>query len=139
MQSAPQWCWHLDEMFVKINGETHYLWRAVDDEGEALVSFVTKRRDRKAALKFLKKAMKRYGQPRVMVTDKLRSYWASMKVIGNEARQETGMCLTTLRCSINRNVNTLGTGCYRRSHSNNSKLLNPRVSGKSGKSELLIF
>jgi putative transposase len=45
--------WHLDEVFVKINGETHYLWRAVDHEGEALESYVTKRRGRKAALKFL--------------------------------------------------------------------------------------
>ena len=47
-----KWQWHLDEMFVKINGETHYLWRAVDHEGEILESFVTKRRDRKAALAF---------------------------------------------------------------------------------------
>jgi putative transposase len=51
--------WHLDEMFVKINGETHYLWRAVDHEGEVLESFVTKTRDRKAALKFLRKAMRK--------------------------------------------------------------------------------
>ena len=49
---------HLDEVFVKINGETHYLWRAVDHEVEVLESYVTKRRDRKAALKFLKKIMK---------------------------------------------------------------------------------
>jgi putative transposase len=49
----------LDEVFVKINGEMHYLWRAVDHEGEVLKSYVTKRRDRKAALKFLRKAMKR--------------------------------------------------------------------------------
>jgi putative transposase len=49
------WQWHLDEVFVKINGETHYLWRAVDHEGEVLESYVTKRRDRKAALKFLRK------------------------------------------------------------------------------------
>ena len=48
------WRWHLDEVFVKINGETHYLWRAVDHEGEVLESFVTKRRDRKAAQRFLK-------------------------------------------------------------------------------------
>ncbi len=63
----------LDEVFVKINGEMHYLWRAVDHEGEVLESYVTKRRDRKAALKFLRKAMKRYGGPEVVVTDKLRS------------------------------------------------------------------
>ncbi|WP_288903025.1 IS6 family transposase [uncultured Sneathiella sp.] len=86
---SPQWKWHLDEVFVRINGEIHYLWRAVDHEGEVLEAFVTKRRDRKAALKFLKKTMKRYGSPKVIVTDKLRSYGAAMKVIGNQARQET--------------------------------------------------
>ena len=84
------WQWHLDEVFVKINGETHYLWRAVDHEGEVLESFVTKRRDRKAALKFLKKTMKRYGNPEVIVTDRLKSYGAAMKVIGNARRQTTG-------------------------------------------------
>jgi len=83
------WRWHLDEVFVKINGETHYLWRAVDHEGEVLESFVTKRRDRKAALKFLRKAMKRYGSPHFVVTDKFRSYGAAMKIIGNAQKQET--------------------------------------------------
>ena len=83
----------LDEAFVSINGETHYLWRAVDHEGEVLESFVTKRRNRKAALKFLRKAMKRYGRPEVIVTDRLRSYPAAMKVIGNAERQETGSWL----------------------------------------------
>ena len=57
MQRLPQWRWHLDEVFVRINGETYYLWRAVDHEGEVLEVFVTKKRDRKAALRFLKKAM----------------------------------------------------------------------------------
>ncbi len=82
--------WHLDEVFVKINGVQHYLWRAVDHEGEVLESYVTKFRDRAAAFKFLKKAMKQYGQPEVIVTDKLCSYGAAMKVIGNVARLETG-------------------------------------------------
>ena len=84
------WKWHLDEVFVKINGETHYLWRAVDHEGEILEAFVSKRRDRKAALVFLKKIMKRHGQPRAVVTDRLRSYRAAMKIIGNESTQEIG-------------------------------------------------
>ena len=84
------WKWHLDEVFVKINGETHYLWRAVDHEGEVLEAFVSKRRDRKAALTFLKKIMKRYGKPNVIVTDRLRSYRAAMKIIGNQADQEVG-------------------------------------------------
>jgi putative transposase len=78
---------------VKINGETHYIWRAVDREGEVLEAYVTKRRDRKAALKFLKKSMKRYSRPKVIVTDKLRSCGAAMKIIGNAGRQETGRWL----------------------------------------------
>ena len=90
MRSYSNWQWHLDEVFVKINGETHYLWRAVDHEGEVLETYVTKRRDRKAALKFLRKTMKRYGQLEVIVTDKLRSYGAAMKIIGNAERRETG-------------------------------------------------
>jgi len=90
MRQLPQWRWHLDEVFVKIRGETHYLWRAVNHEGEVLEVYVTKKRDKTAALKFLRKAMKRYGNPRVVVTDKLRSYGAAMKDIGNEHRRETG-------------------------------------------------
>ena len=62
-RSYSQWRWHLDEVFVRINGETHYLWRAVDHESEVLESFVSKRRDHKAALKFFRKLTKRYGQP----------------------------------------------------------------------------
>lgn len=81
---------HLDEVFVKVNGERYYLWRAVDHEGEVLESFVTKTRDRKAALKFLRKTMKRFGPPHVIVTDLLRSYGAALKVIGNADKQETG-------------------------------------------------
>ncbi len=93
LRAYSNWQWHLDEVFVKINGETHYLWRAVDHEGEVLEAFVTKRRDRKAALKFLRKTLKRYGSPHVVVTDKLRSYGAAMKVIGNAQKQETGRWL----------------------------------------------
>ena len=88
-----QWRWHLDEVFVKINGETHYLWRAVDHEGEVLEVFATKRRDRKAALKFLKRTMKRYGRPQTIVTDCLRSYRAAMKIIENAASHECGRWL----------------------------------------------
>ena len=92
-QSFSQWRWHLDEVFVRIGGETHYLWRAVDHEGEVLEVLVTKKRDRRAALRFLKKAMKRYGPPQVIVTDRLRSYRAAMREIGNQARQKTGRWL----------------------------------------------
>ena len=92
-RSYSLWRWHVDEVFVRINGETHYLWRAVDHEGEALEVFATKRRDCRAALRFLKRAMKRYGPPRVIVTDRLRAYRAAMKVIGNVANQECGRWL----------------------------------------------
>ena len=90
MRAYSNWQWHLDEVFVRINGETHYLWRAVDHEGEVLESYVTKRRDRKAALKFLRKTMKRHGNPHSLVTDKLRSYGVAIKVVANADRQETG-------------------------------------------------
>ena len=93
LRSYTQWRWHMDEVFVRINGEVHYLWRAVDHEGEVLEAYVTKKRDRLAALKFLKKAMKRYGQPKVIVTDLLRSYRAALKTIGNEKDQKTGQWL----------------------------------------------
>jgi putative transposase len=89
-RSFSQWRWHLDEVLVRINGERHYLWRAVDHEGEVLEVFATKRRDRRAALTFLKRTMKRYGRPRAIVTDRLRSYRSAMKIIGNAERQETG-------------------------------------------------
>ncbi|CUH36419.1 Transposase IS66 family protein [Jannaschia seosinensis] len=90
---SSRWRWHLDEMFVKINGEQHYLWRAVDHEGEVLESFVTKTRDKKAALKFLRKAMKKHGRAETLVTDKLRSYGAALKDLGMTDRQETGRWL----------------------------------------------
>jgi len=87
---SSHWRWHLDEMFVKINGERHYLWRAVDHEGEVLESYVTNTRDKKAALKFLKKAMRKHGRPEVIVTDGLASYGAALKEIGVVDKQETG-------------------------------------------------
>jgi putative transposase len=90
---SSRWRWHLDEMFVKIKGERHYLWRAVDHEGEVLESYVTRTRDKKAALKFIRKTMKKHGQPEVIVTDKLRSYCAALKEIGAEDRQESGRWL----------------------------------------------
>ena len=90
MRGFRHWRWHLDEVFVKINGETHYLWRAVDHEGEILESYVTKSRDKGAALAFMKKALKRHGSPERITTDGLKSYRAAMKVLGNSDRQEIG-------------------------------------------------
>lgn len=90
LRAYSNWQWHLDEVFVKVNGERHYLWRAVDHEGEVLESFVTKKRDKKAALKFIRKSMKRFGSPHIFVTDMLRSYGAALKEIGAADHQETG-------------------------------------------------
>jgi putative transposase len=90
MRAYTHWKWHLDEVYVKINGEMRYLWRAVDHEGEVMESFVTKERDKAAALKFIKKAMKRHGRTGAIVTDGLRSYKAAMTEIGNADRQEVG-------------------------------------------------
>ena len=83
------WRWHIDEVFVKINGETHYLWRAVDHEGTVIDCFVSKRRDKKAALKVLKKLISRHGQPQEIVTDKLPSYKAALKDINSAHLQNT--------------------------------------------------
>jgi putative transposase len=90
MRGFRHWRWHVDEAYVKINGEMHYLWRAVDHEGEVLESYVTKKRDKSAALRFLKKALKRHGSPEVIVTDGLKSYPAAMRELGNEGRREMG-------------------------------------------------
>ncbi len=90
MRGFRHWRWHLDEMYVKLNGEMVYLWRAVDHEGEILESFVTKTRDKEAALLFMKKALKRHGSPAAIVTDGLKSYRAAMNDLGNAERQEVG-------------------------------------------------
>ena len=76
--------------FVKVNGKLCYLWRAVDHEGEVLEAVVTAKRDKAAALKFLKRIMKKYGRPLSVVTDGLCSYPAAMKEIGIADRKEVG-------------------------------------------------
>ena len=85
--------WHLDEVFVKINGVKYYLWRAVDHEGEVLESYVTKKRDKKAALKFLRKSLRRHGGTEAIVTDRLASYGAALKALGAAGKHETGRWL----------------------------------------------
>ena len=100
MQSS-NWKWHLDEVFVKINGERHYLWRAVDHEGEVLESYVTKKRDKKAALKFMKKAMRRMGLPMRSLqisydpTVQQQKSWAAQK-----SKLQSGGQITELRIHI---------------------------------------
>jgi putative transposase len=90
MRGFRHWNWHLDEVYVRINGENHYLWRAVDQEGEVLESYVTSSRDKQAALRFMKKALKRHGSPETITTDGLRSYKAAMTELGNTEKQVIG-------------------------------------------------
>jgi len=87
------WRWHLDEVFVKINGVTHYLWRAVDHEGEVLKACFSKKRDHKAPLKFPRKTILRHIPPHVFVTDKRRSYGAALQDMGLPDDRETGRWL----------------------------------------------
>ena len=93
LRAFSKWQWHVDEVFVKINGERHYLWRAVDHEGEVLESVVTKRRNKRAALKILRKLMRRYGKPEVLVTDRLPSYRAALRELGCGDLQSCGRWL----------------------------------------------
>ena len=93
MRAFSSWRWHVDEMFVKIKSEQHYLWRAVDHEGEVLEAVVTRRRDRKAALKFLRKLMRRYGRPREIMTDRLPSCGAALRDLGAGDLQSSGRWL----------------------------------------------
>jgi putative transposase len=90
MRGFRHWRWHLDEMYVKLNGEMVYLWRAVDQEGEVLESYITKTRNKAAALAFMKKPLKRHGSPEAITTDGLRSYKAAMNDLGCAEKQEIG-------------------------------------------------
>lgn len=90
MRQHTHWKWHLDEIYVRVQGEMKYLWRAVDHEGEVLESFVTTTRDKAAALRFMKKLMKRHGCARSIFTDGLRSYKAAMNELNIAERQEIG-------------------------------------------------
>ena len=84
--------WHLDEMVVSIGGQRMYMWRAVDSEGEVLDLLVQRRRDKAAALKLLRKLLKKQGfVPAVIVTDKLGSYGAALRIIGFSGRHERGL------------------------------------------------
>lgn len=75
------WRWRLDVIFVKIDGKTHDLWSDGDNEGEALKSYVTKRRDEKAAFKFIKKSMRKHGRQEFLTTERLRSYRGALREI----------------------------------------------------------
>jgi putative transposase len=84
--------WHLDEMALMIAGTQFWLWRSVDDEGEVLDLLVQRQRDKAAAVKLMRKLLKKQGfAPDVMVTDKLRSYDAAKAELGLSARHEQGL------------------------------------------------
>src|SRR6202165_4374496 len=84
--------WHLDEMVVRIAGKRMYLWRAVDHEGEILDVLVQRKRDRRAAIKLMRKLLRKQGfAPKTVVTDKLRSYRAAFQHMGLAGRQERGL------------------------------------------------
>ncbi len=84
--------WHLDEMVVKIAGKRNWLWRAVDEEGEVLDILVQSRRDTKAAVRLMRKLIRKQGfGPEVLVTDKLGSYGAAKRKLGLLARHEQGL------------------------------------------------
>jgi putative transposase len=87
----PHTTWHLDEAYLKIDGRMVYLWRAVDAEGEVLDVLVQSRRDKHAALKLMRKLLKKYGfVPDRLITDDLRSYGAAARELGIESRHERG-------------------------------------------------
>lgn len=93
MKGFRHWHWHLVEVHVKITGEMQYLWRAVDQEGEVLESYVAESRDRTAALRFITKALKRHGRAEQTVTEGLRLYPAVMRELGNLDRCGMGRWL----------------------------------------------
>ena len=81
-RSFSQWRWHLDEVFVRINGETHYLWRAVDQDGDTIDILVQRRRNKKAAARFFRRLLKgQGGEPRWLYTDKLKSDDAAHRAV----------------------------------------------------------
>ena len=88
----PHTTWHLDEVYLKIDGRMVYLWRAVDGEGEVLDVLVQSKRNKHAALKLMRKLLKKYAfVPERLVTDHLRSYSAAVRDLGIECRHERGL------------------------------------------------
>jgi|TARA_B100000315_G_scaffold254183_1_gene294661 transposase-like protein len=90
-RSKPHTTWHLDEVYLKIDGRMVYLWRAVDAEGEVLEVLVQAKRDKHAALKLMRKLLKKYGfVPDLLITDDLRSYRAASRDLGIAKRHQRG-------------------------------------------------
>ena len=95
--------WHLDEMVVRIAGQQMYLWRAVDHEGEVLEILVQRRRDRSAAVKLMRKLLRKQGfAPKRVTTDKLRSYGAALRHLGLSCHHEQGLRQTAAQSAQTR-------------------------------------
>ena len=93
LRAFSRWQCHVDEVFLKTNRERHYLWRAVDHGGEVLESVVTSRRNKLAAVKMLRKLMRKYGQPEVLVPDRFPSCKAALRDLGCDRLQSCGRWL----------------------------------------------
>jgi putative transposase len=116
--------WHLDEMVVRIAGKRTYLWRAVDDEGEVLDMLVQRRRDGRAALRLMRKLLKKQGfVPKLLVTDKLRSYASAFRRLRLTCRHEQG-----LRKTIGRRIRIRQSDDASASCSGSSRLDPPSAS-----------
>ena len=91
MRPRPDARWHLDEVFVSTTGKRMYLWRAVDGEDEVLDILIQPRRNKKAALKLMRRLLKKKGfVPDTFITDKLPSYGAALKDLGFARRHDFG-------------------------------------------------
>jgi putative transposase len=105
----PHTTWHLDEVYLKIDGRMVYLWRAVDAEGEVLDVLVQAKRNKRAALKLMRKLLKQYGfVPDKLVMDDLRSYGAAARDLGLSKRHERGrwrqQCFTPAACDVSTTI-----------------------------------
>jgi len=119
-------------VFVKINGERHYRWRVVDHEGKALESYVTKKRDKAAALVLLESALERDGRAEKIITDGPRSYSAVMRALGNAKRWEMGWGLGTRpRTATFHTDYESGRICYSANEDTSEDHLGPRLNQQS--------
>ena len=107
--------WHMDEMVVTIAGKRFWLWRAVDSEGEVLDLLVQSKRNTAAAVRLMRKLLRKQGfAPEAVVTDRLRSYGAAMRELGLSARHEQGLRQNNRAENSHRADATTGTGKMQR-------------------------
>ena len=143
--------WHLDEMAVVISGRQFWLWRAVDDEGEVLDLLVQRRRDKAAAMKLMRRLLKKQGfAPDVLVTDRLRSYRAARSEMGLSALHEQGLRRNnraensrhdgaSTRCSVSNRLDQPSDSCLFKppstTHSTSSAISHPAARSASSETK----